>query len=240
MPLCHWLTVSKVVQGHLAEFSSPTNRDPLLKLRLPVDGFFESLSCGQVRPLQEQCTYTLNLASQALRHASHLLSLLSIPLVDYKLSSNSPQPFHGAVPWLIDAAVRMNITHNRWGYLSPSCLPQLVQTTIKIADIMKLLVNTDPLVEEKTYVLLVHLCAEVLIHRRAVSGAGDVINVDDKLLSVAALRIAEACLLSVTVSRFASLQIIPIIEKPIDYEKIASPETDLWVSQEKPYYVFDC
>ncbi|KAI0867886.1 phosphatidylinositol 3 [Hypoxylon argillaceum] len=221
-----------VVQGHLAEFSSPTNRDPVLKLQLPEDSFLESLGCDQLRPLQEQCTYTINLASQALRHASHLLSLLSVPLVDHQLSSNTPQPFHEVVPWLMDAALRMHSTQNRWGYMSRSCLPQLLQTTIKITDTARLLVNPNPLVQEKTYILLVHLCTEVLIHRQTAFGVGDVINVDDKLLSAATVRIAQACLLFVTVSRLASLQIIPIIEKSIEYRTIASPGTDLWRSLE--------
>ncbi|KAI1121226.1 phosphatidylinositol 3 [Nemania abortiva] len=220
------------VQRHLAEASFSTDRDASFKLQLPEDSFLESLSCGQLQPLQEQCTYTINITSYALRHASHLLSLLSIPLVDYRLSANTPQPFHETTPWLLDAAVRMNITHNQWPSLSRSCSPQLLRNTVRIIDTVKLLVNTNSLVQEKAYVLLAHLCADELIHRRGPSGVGDMINSDDKLLSFATVRVAEASLSFVTVSRFASLRIIPILEKPMDYEKIASSGTDLWRSLE--------
>ncbi|KAJ8130697.1 hypothetical protein O1611_g2932 [Lasiodiplodia mahajangana] len=219
------------VQSYLAEFPSSTDRDAALKVQLPQDSFLESLG-DQLRPLQEQCTYTINLASYALRHASHLLTLLAIPLVDYRLSSNAPQSLHETTPWLLDAVVRMNLTHNRWPSLSRSCLPQLLHNTIKIIDTVKLLVNTNPLTQEKAYILLVQLCAEELTRRRAASGLGNIVSTDNRLLSLAAVRVAEACLLHVAASRFASLQIIPILEKLVDYERITSRGTDLWRSLE--------
>ncbi|KAI0096409.1 phosphatidylinositol 3 [Nemania sp. FL0031] len=221
-----------VVQSYLADFPFPTNQDTTLTVQLPQDSFLESLGCGQLRPLQEQCTYTINRASYALRHASHLLTLLSIPLVDYRLSSNAPQSLHETTPWLLDAVVRMNLTHNRWPSLSPSYLPQLWHNTIKVTDTGKLLANTNPLIQEKAYTLLVQLCADELTRRRGASGYGKIPIVDNRLLSLAAMRIAEASLVYVTVSRFASLQIMPMLEKPVDYGKITPMETDLWRSLE--------
>ncbi|KAI8948096.1 phosphatidylinositol 3 [Xylaria longipes] len=220
------------VENRLAELPSSANRDPLLKLQLPQDSLLESLCCGQTRPLQEQCTYTLNLASHALRHASHLLSLLSIPLVGHQLVSNAPPPFQEIIPWLIDAAVRINVTQNRWRDLSRSCLPQFLRSTIKILDTTKRLVNADMLVEEKAHILLVHLCADALRQRRAAFGLENVTGVDDKLLSVAIVKISEACLSSAPVSRLASSQITPMLEKPLSYENITPTETDLWRSLE--------
>lgn len=214
----------------MAGLSSSTTRDPLLSLQLPQDGILESLNCGQLRPLQQQCTYTVRLASHALRHASHLLSLLSIPLVDYQLSSNDPQSYHESIPWLMDACLRMNVTQNRWQYLSHSCLPQLFRNTINILDTMKLMVITDLLVKEKVYTLLVYLCVDALTRRQAPSGLENVVGVDDRLLSVAVVKISEACLSFMTVSRLASLQIIPIVDKLIGYEKITPTGSDLWVS----------
>ncbi|TGJ81418.1 hypothetical protein E0Z10_g7330 [Xylaria hypoxylon] len=220
-----------VTQSYLAELPS-TNRNHLPKLQLPQDSFLESVGCGQLRPLQEQCTYTIDLASHALRHASDLLSLLYIPLVGDQLSPNMPPSFQEAIPWLIDAAVRMNITQNRWPNFSSSCLPQFLQNTIRILDATKLFVNTDILVKEKAYILLVHLCVDVLARRQAASGIESITGVDDKLLSVSVIKISEACVPFTTVSRLATSQIIPMIEKPISYEKITSTGTDSWRSLE--------
>lgn len=225
-----WLTEWKVIQSHLAELPSSTNRDPRLRLQLPQDSFFESLGCDQLRPLQEQCTYSINLVSHALRHVSYLLSLLSVPLVDHPLGVIAPPLFQEAIPWLVDAAMRINVTQNRWPDLTHSFLPRIMHTTIKILDNMKLLVNTDMLVKEKTYILLVHLCVVVLTRRQTAPGFDTTLRIDDKLLSIAIVKISEACLSLMAVCRLVSSQIIPLIEKPISFEKIATNGTDLWVS----------
>ncbi|KAH8156902.1 hypothetical protein CIB48_g11345 [Xylaria polymorpha] len=220
------------VENRLAELPFSANRDPLLKLQLPQDDFLESFCCDQTRPSREHCTYTLNLASHALRHASGLLSLLSIPLVGHQLVPNAPPSFQEIIPWLIDAAVRMNVTQNTWRELSRSSLSQYLRSTINILDIMKRLVNADMLVEEKAYMSLVHLCADVLMQRQAVFGLESAAGVDGILLSVAVVKISEACLSFTTVSRLVSSQIIPMLEKPMSYENITPTETDLWRSLE--------
>lgn len=225
-----WLTTLEAVENRLAELPFSANRDPLLKLQLPQDDFLESFCCDQTRPSREHCTYTLNLASHALRHASGLLSLLSIPLVGHQLVPNAPPSFQEIIPWLIDAAVRMNVTQNTWRELSRSSLSQYLRSTINILDIMKRLVNADMLVEEKAYMSLVHLCADVLMQRQAVFGLESAAGVDGILLSVAVVKISEACLSFTTVSRLVSSQIIPMLEKPMSYENITPTETDLWVS----------
>ncbi|KAI0857809.1 phosphatidylinositol 3 [Xylaria cubensis] len=220
------------VENRLKELPSSASRDPLLKLQLPQDNFLESLYGGQTRPLQDQCTYTLNLASHALRHASDLLSLLTIPLVGHQLVFNVQSSFQEIVPWLTDAAVRMNTTQNKWQDSSCSCLPQLLRSTIKILDSTKRLVNADILIEEKVYVLLVHLCVDVLMRRQAVFGLENTTGVDDKLLTVAVVKISEACLSFTTISRLASSQITPMLEKPVIYENITPNGSDLWRSLE--------
>jgi hypothetical protein len=105
---------------------------------------------------------------------------------------------------------------------------------------MKLLVNTDVLVKEKACILLVHLCVDVITQRQAASGPENKTAVDDQLLGVAVVKISEACLLFSTVSRLAASQIIPILEKPINYEKFASAESDLWVSAMRSVGIFSC
>ncbi|KAI1427168.1 phosphatidylinositol 3 [Xylaria sp. FL1777] len=220
------------IQSYLAGLPCSTNRDPLLKLRLPQDGLLESLGCGQLRSLQEQCTYSIKLASHALRHALDLLSLLSIPLVEYQLSSNTPPLFQEAIPWMIDATIRLNATQNRWQQFSSSYLPQFLRHTIQILDTMKHLINNDMLVEEKAYILLVHLCAEVLSQRQTAPELANMTGVDDQLLSVTVIKISEACLSFKTVSHLAISHIIPVTEKPISYERIIPTETDLWRSLE--------
>ncbi|KAI1176429.1 phosphatidylinositol 3 [Nemania sp. FL0916] len=219
-------------QSRLAELLPSANRDPLLKLQLPQDGLYRSLGNSQVQPPQEQCTYTITLASHALRHASHLLSLLSIPLLNEQLSSSTPQPYQEGIPWLIDASVRMSAIQSRWRHLSSSYLSHHLHRTIKVLDVTKLLSNVDPLVREKGCILLVRLCVDALAQRDMALGRDDEIRVDDQLLSVTAVKIAEACLSFSTVSRLASSQIIPMLEKPLSYLGIVPNGTDLWRSLE--------
>lgn len=223
--------MSEAVQSHLAELPPSNSRDPPLQLRLPQDNFLESLGCGQLLPLQTQCTYGINTASSALRHATGLLSLLSVHLAGHQLSSNAPPMLQETIPWLIDAAVRINVIQNRWRELSGPCLPQLLRSSINILDIMKRSVNTDTLVEEKTNILLVHLCLDALTQRQATVGLENATGVDDRLLSIVVVKISEACLSFAAVSRLASLQITAMLESQISYETIAPEGTDLWVSQ---------
>ncbi|KAI0520945.1 phosphatidylinositol 3 [Xylaria bambusicola] len=220
-----------VVQSYLTELPS-TSRDPLLKLRLPQDSFLESLGYSQLPHLQEQCTYTLGKASHALQHAADLLSVLSIPLWDSQLSPRAPPLFQEAIPWLVEASLRINITRNRWQKIPTSYLPRSLRDAIRILDNMNLLVNTEGLVKEKIYMLLVHLCVDVLVQRQATSGLESMSSVDDTLLSIAIVKISEACLWSPTVSRLTASQILPIIEKPISYDRITPNGTDLWRSLE--------
>ncbi|KAI1351099.1 phosphatidylinositol 3 [Xylaria sp. FL0043] len=222
----------EVIQSYLTELPPSTNRNPLLNLRLPQDSFLESLGCGQNLSLHEQCTYTIDKTSHALQHASNLLSLLSIPLVDHQLSSNTPPSFQEAIPWLIDASIRINVMRKRWQNVSISCLPQFLRNTIRILDAMRLLVNTDVLVEEKVYIFLVHLCMDVLIQRKTASGLEHTMGVDDSLLSVAVVKISEACPSFSTVTHLATSQIISLTEKLISYENITPTGTDLWRSLE--------
>ncbi|KAI0427754.1 phosphatidylinositol 3 [Xylaria sp. FL1042] len=220
------------IQSYLAELPTSTNRNPLLNLRLPQDHFLESLCCEQLRPLQEQCIYNIDSISHALRHASNLLSLLSIPLVDYQLSSNTSPSFQEAIPWLIDASVRINVTQKRWQNISASCLPQFLRNTIRILDAMKFLVNSDMLVKEKANILLIHLCVDVLTQRQAAPGVENMTGVDDRLLSVAIVKISQGCLSFSTVTHLAISQIVSLTEKPISYENITPTGTDLWRSLE--------
>ncbi|KAJ2996721.1 hypothetical protein NUW58_g883 [Xylaria curta] len=206
--LAYLRNIFDVAQSCLAGLSPSPNRDPILKLRLPQDSFLESLGYAQLRPLQEQCTYTINPASHALRHAIDLLSLLSIPLVGHQLSSNAPPIFQETIPWLVDASVRINAIQSSWRDLSGPCLPRLLRSTIEILDAMKFLVNTDILVKQKTYILLVHLCVDALTRRQAALGLENVTGVDDTLLSV--------------------VIIIGKLEAPTGCGNIAPEGTDLW------------
>ncbi|KAI0204129.1 phosphatidylinositol 3 [Astrocystis sublimbata] len=218
------------VENILAELPSSTSRDPPLTVQLPQDRVLESV-CGNLTGLlPNQCTYTLNLTSHTLRHASGLLSLLSTSLAGPRPISNAPPSFQEVIPWLIDAAARINVIRNRWRYLTPLFLPQSLQTMISLLGAFKSLVNADVLVEEKAYLLLVCFCVDALTQRQNAFGLEN--GTEDGLLSVAIVKVSEACLLFSSVSRLASSQIGPILEKPVSYENIAHPETDLWRSLE--------
>ncbi|KAI8627883.1 phosphatidylinositol 3 [Xylariaceae sp. FL1651] len=216
------------IHACLTESQASSRRDLSLRLQLPHYAFLESVGCGELGHLQQQCTYHVDLASQALQHASGLLSLLSIPLVKYQPRFNITLPLQEIVLWLIDATMRMHTAQDRWEHVSLSCLPQLFHNTFQILNAIKLLVNTDVLVQEKAYMLLIHLCMNVLVRRQAVSGARSRTDVDDRLLSIAVIKISEACLSSKTVSCLTASQIMPMLEKPIAYDNITVAGTDLW------------
>ncbi|KAI1436976.1 phosphatidylinositol 3 [Xylaria sp. CBS 124048] len=221
-----------VIQSHLAGLASATSRDSSLQLRLPQDSLLESFRCGLSSTLYDQCTYTINLVSHAIQHASCLLSLLFVPLVNPQLSSSITPSFQESIPWLIDAAIRMKLTQDRWRHLPHLQTPQVLRNALKILDTMKLMVNTDPLVLEKTYVLLIHHCVDALSQRLTTSMVENHTEVDDQLLSISIVKISEACLSFSTVSRLATAQIIPILEKVINGDKIASDGSDLLRSLE--------
>ncbi|KAJ3580330.1 hypothetical protein NPX13_g241 [Xylaria arbuscula] len=220
-----------VIQSHIAELPS-TNKDLPLNLRLPQDSYLQSVGYGQVSHMQEQCTYTLGTRSHALWHAADLLSLLSIPLWNLQPSSNIPSSFQEAIPWLMDASLRIHVTSSRWRKIPTSPLSRYVRNTIQIFNNLKSLVNTDKLVREKVSILLIHLCVDVIAQRQAAPGLRSVSVIDDTLLSVAIVNISEACLSFAAVSHLAETHIISMIENPIIYEKIASDGTDLWRSLE--------
>ncbi|KAI1307448.1 phosphatidylinositol 3 [Xylaria venustula] len=230
--LAYLRTNFDAIQSYIADLPSSTNRNSLLDLRLPQNSFLDSLGYNQPLFLQGQCTYTIETASHAMRHASGLLSLLYIPLVDYQPSSNIPPSFQEALPWLIDASLCINSTQTRWQNDSTSFLPQFLRNTLRVLDNTTFLVNTDMLVMEKAYILLVHLCVDALTQRQTAYGLENSIGVDDKLLSAAIVKISEACLSLTTVSHIATSKIISLIEKPIGYDRITHTETDLWRSIE--------
>ncbi|KAI1825007.1 phosphatidylinositol 3 [Xylaria intraflava] len=223
--LAYLRTNLDVIQNHLAGLASTNNRNPSLQLRLPQDSLLESFGCGQLPTLHEQCTYTISLASHAMQHAACLLSLLFIPLTNPQLSSSITPSFHEATPWLIDVAVRVKVTQDRWQHLPHLQLSQFLRIAIKTLDTIECMVNIDTLVKEKTYILLVHLCVDALAQRQTASRIDT--DVDDQLLSIAVVKISEACLSSSTVSRLAAAQIIPISEKTTNSDKVASDGGDL-------------
>jgi len=208
---------------------SSASQDAPLELQLPCDGFLQSLGYVDTR-LLAQCTYSLKLTSRALRHVSGLLSILALPLVENQFTSNATTAFQETIPWWIDAALRMHGTQGRYRHLSHSC-SQLLRNTIQIINNMRLLMTSDVLVRDTTCILLVHLCWDVLAQRGTASGHDKKTGSDDQLLCIGIVKISEACLSSTTVSRLATSQIISLLETPIGYGRIASTESDLWVSE---------
>jgi hypothetical protein len=150
--------------------------------------------------------------------------------MDPRLSSNITTSFQEVTPWLIDAAIRMQVMQDRWQHLSRSCLPRLLQNTVNILDNMKLMMNANALVKEKAYILLVYLCVDALDKRQATYWSANKTGVDEQLLSAAIVKVSEACFSFRTVSRLATSQIIPLLEKPVNYDANAAPGGDLWVS----------
>ncbi|KAI1816156.1 phosphatidylinositol 3 [Poronia punctata] len=222
------------IQFHLSELrTASTAHDTSLELRLPGDVFLGSLGCVDIQPLQDRCTYSLKLTSQALRHASGLLAILALPLSGSQPSYTVTTAFREIIPWWIDASTSLHLTQGRYRQLSQTCVSRMLRDTMQILRAGNPFIDGDILVREKACILLVHLGVDILTRRSSAPGHSDGAGVDDQLLSMAIVKISEACLSFTPVSRLAASQIIPLLETPIGYERIApSRDSDLWRSLE--------
>ncbi|KAI1496609.1 phosphatidyl inositol 3-kinase-like protein [Biscogniauxia marginata] len=214
---------------HLTDLKTPaTNRDIPLQLQLPPDSFLESVVCDSFQLLQQQCTYTLPLASQALQHASGLLSILSAPILLRRSEFDIVSTFQEYLPWLLDAYLLLHETQNRWQYMLPSCLPQLLKNTLQILDEFQDANKIDDSVREKAYGVLVLFCLKLSSRLWANLTPKKSVDSDDHLLCISLVKIAEACLTLKPVSRLVTSQLIPALEKLTVYDDAAAVDTDIW------------
>ncbi|KAI1080546.1 phosphatidyl inositol 3-kinase [Whalleya microplaca] len=202
----------------------PTNRDVALRLQLPTDTFLQSTACDDLKLLQQQCTYTLPLASQALQHASGLLSILSIPLTHPCTGFENLTPFQDYIPWLLDAYLLLHGTQSQWKYMSPTLLPLFLQNVLQLLESFEASSSVGASIQQKAQTFLALLCMEMssqLIEKPGTEGQDDP---DYKLLYSSLGKVAEHCVHYKPLARLVSSQLIPILEKLA----VGSDGTDLW------------
>ncbi|KAH9994734.1 phosphatidyl inositol 3-kinase [Xylariaceae sp. FL0662B] len=211
--------------NHFKDLKTPlTNRDVALHLQLPTDTFLQSTACDDLKLLQQQCTYTLPLASQALQHASGLLSILSIPLIHSSSGFDILTPFQDHIPWLLDAYLLLHGTQSRWQYMSPSLLPLFLQNVLQLLEVFETLSSVDASIQRKAYSLLALLCMEMSTQLIGKPATEEQEDSEHHLLCLSLGRVAEACVHSKPLARLVTSQLIPILEKLT----VGSDGTDLW------------
>ncbi|KAI1494605.1 phosphatidyl inositol 3-kinase-like protein [Biscogniauxia mediterranea] len=217
------------VINHLNELNPPpTNRDISLQLKLPPDSFLESVECDNLQSLQQRCTYTLPLASQAFHHASGLLSILSAPLLHGRSEFDIISTFHEYLPWLLDAYLLLHETQDRWKSLLPNYLLQLLHNILRILDEFQDASKIESTVQEKLYGLLVVLCLKLSSRLLTNFPTTENASSDVHLLCLSLIKVANACLSIKPISRLVASQLIPTLEKLTAQHSATTNDTDIW------------
>lgn len=206
------------------------NRDIPIHLQLPPEPFLMSIASGDLKLLQQQCTYVIPLASQALQHATCLLSIISTPLTQQYAKFDIMSSFQEYIPWLFDAYLNLHDTQVRWQYIFPSVLPFLLENALQFFGAIETTNGFDTCIQQKTFTLLVLLCMEMSSHSLGRLIADEQGNSEYQLLCRSLGKVAKTCLQSEPISRLVTSQLIPALEKPIMGNEVAISGTDLWVS----------
>ncbi|KAI1642826.1 uncharacterized protein F4817DRAFT_277367 [Daldinia loculata] len=204
------------------------NRDIPIHLQLPPEPFLMSIASGDLKLLQQQCTYVIPLASQALQHATCLLSIISTPLTQQYAKFDIMSSFQEYIPWLFDAYLNLHDTQVRWQYIFPSVLPFLLENALQFFGAIETTNGFDTCIQQKTFTLLVLLCMEMSSHSLGRLIADEQGNSEYQLLCRSLGKVAKTCLQSEPISRLVTSQLIPALEKPIMGNEVAISGTDLW------------
>ena len=169
---------------------------------------------------RQQCSYTLSYISQALQHASGLLTIMSLPFArqDY-------------VPSLLDAYLSLHDVQKRWHSSLPSSLPLLVRNILGLIESLDRARHTDLLVREKAFIVLAIMCTEMSDYPGldfTEKGCAS----DAHLLCAGLITVASACLTYKSVARLAMAQLLPSLEKQLIHDgddDNDAAKTDIWV-----------
>ncbi|OTA56852.1 phosphatidyl inositol 3-kinase-like protein [Hypoxylon sp. EC38] len=215
--------------SHFEELKAPlTNRDVSVHLQLPPDSFLASAAGGDLRKLQQQCTYAILSASHALQHAFGLVSIMSIPLTQHYPEFDIMSSFQEHIPWLFDAYLHLHQIQVRWQYIFPSVLPSLLRNTLQFLRVLEAASDVNVCIQQKAITLLVLLCMELSnqsLGNLVVDGQG---NSDYQLLCMSLVKVAKFCMHSKPLSRLVTSQLIPALEKPMIGNEDAIVDTDIW------------
>ncbi|KAI1475228.1 hypothetical protein F4774DRAFT_301721 [Daldinia eschscholtzii] len=204
------------------------NRDIPVHLHLPPEPFLISTAPGDLKLLQQQCTYVIPLASQALQHASCLLHIMSMPLTGRYAEFDIISSFQEYIPWLFDAYLYLHNTQVQWHHIFPPVISILLNNTLQFCQTVDTTDKFDACIQEKASTLLVLLCIEMASHsldRVVVTGQD---SPEFQLLCRSLGKVAKVCLRSELISRLAASQLIPALEKLILGNEATISGTDLW------------
>ncbi|KAK8104021.1 protein kinase rad3 [Apiospora kogelbergensis] len=200
------------ILAHLCEIRvNRSGRDISLRLRLPSDAYLETIAAPDLEILQQQCTYKVLTWSHALRHVYSLVSILLIPLGIEKpgLSLISiAQP----VPWLLEAFSRLQSRQDGWRGNDPSCLPLLLQNTLRVATLLEDAALIDNPLKYKAYALLTSMSIDLSRQFEHLMDWELDRDKASRLLCTVILKISEECLSNKPVARLVASQLIPALE----------------------------
>ncbi|KAI1105988.1 phosphatidyl inositol 3-kinase [Jackrogersella minutella] len=215
--------------SHFKEFKDPsTNRDVPIRLQLPPDSVLTSTVGDDLKTVQQQCTYGIGIASQALQHASGLLSIIAIPLLHHCPEFGIISSFQEYIPWLFDAYLHLHEIQVRWQYVFPSVLPLFLQNSLQLLRVFQSASSIDACIEQKVSTFVTLFCMEMSsqsLGSLISNGDGDS---DYQLLCSSLVEVAKACMHSKPISRLVASQLITAVEKPIIGNEAAIIDTDLW------------
>ncbi|KAI2611792.1 phosphatidyl inositol 3-kinase [Hypoxylon sp. NC1633] len=217
--LSHFLAYIKLnfnaIMSRFAELKAPsTNRDIAIHMQLPPDSYCIPMANGRSdRPVTFYSTYVITLASQALQHASGLLSIMAIPLLHRCPEFELMSAFEEYTPWLLEAYIRLHETQMQWQYMFPSVLSLLSQTALRFLTTYDSSNTINVSFQQKATALLVLLCIEISgqpFWNLAVMEQG---RSDCHLLCMSLVKVAKACTQSKPMSQLVTSQLIPVLKK---------------------------
>ena len=210
-------------------------KDLPIGLRLPPDSFLETIESQDLQLAQQQCSYTLSFVSQALQHASGLLTIMSLPFTRQIPGMAIVSSFQDYLPSLLDSFLTLHDVQQRWHAAFSGSLPKLLQNNLSLIESFDTNTNRGPehLVREKAFIVLTILCTEVS-DQPGLNVSQQDPNPDVKLLCTGLVTVAGACLSHKPVSRLARSQLLPVLEKQlisdINDDNDSAGRTEFWVS----------
>ncbi|KAI1392547.1 phosphatidyl inositol 3-kinase [Hypoxylon trugodes] len=218
--------------NHFRELAASDKRDVSFRLQLPPDSFFTSIACGDLKLFQQQCTHAVPSASQALQHASGLLSIMAIPLTHQRPEFDTISTFQENIPWLLDAYLSFHKTQTRWQHISPSVLPDLLRDLVQLIKVHETTDGADISIQRKMYTTFILLCVEMstqFVPELMVDGQE---NPNYQLFCISLVKVSTLSMEFEPILRLVKSLLIPVLEKLTWVEDDATSETDLWRSVE--------
>ncbi|KAI0125275.1 phosphatidylinositol 3 [Xylariales sp. AK1849] len=214
--------------GHITGLRCSTaEKESAIDLRLPLDSFLQSASNEELHLLRQQCTYNLTTVSHALRHASSLLSIMGYHIDFHHLDDDMISSSVEFLPWLLDSYFTLSEAQHRWQAVCPSCLPSLLQSTLRLTAALQGLGDTDHVLKPKVFALLVILSVELVEQFDRLHNTEDNDSVNQLLCSTL-IAMSNLSINHKPTLRLIASQLLPSLEKLSVTSNYMLVETDLW------------